>query len=61
MLICRDCGAGGPEEEFTEITEAEILEDFQAGHIDAEEYEEALSYNVGRFLCGCGTLMSPDD
>ena len=59
MLYCRDCDAAGPEEDFSLITQEELREDFEAGDIDGDEYQEALQYEVGRYRCGC--LMSPDD
>lgn len=60
MLMCRDCGAAGPEEEFTEVTEQDLLESLASGDIDYEEFQEGMEWNLGRYQCGCGTLMSPD-
>ena len=58
-IYCRDCGETGHTDQFEMITELEVKEHFFAGDIDHDEYVEALEYSVGRYMCGCGTLMSP--
>lgn len=54
-IECNDCGHKGPNEGYTEVSASDLMDQFEAGELDWDEYQDALGET--RFACpSCGSL-----